>query len=128
MSAGRKNSSPAAYADVRTVMDLAVRKPGLRYILSSPGRAVHFKQRCNAYRNLLRNQAQEVGALIPGYRAETLYDILVIRQINAEGNPDRLGTILVFDHHSPEGTLIDPDSGEEIDIADAIRSMGEEDE
>ena len=113
MSRTKKNS-PSAYADVKFVMDMALEKPGLRYVLSTSGRAVHFKQRCNRYRNLLREQAQEVGALVPGFRAETSYDILVIRQVNAAGEPDRSGAVLIFDHHKTEGQLFDPETGEEI--------------
>ena len=125
MSDTTKKSSPAAYADVRLVMDMAVRKPGLRYVLSSHGKAIHFKQRCNVYRNLLRSQAQEVGALIPGYRAETLYDTIIIRQINAAGQPDRKGAILLFEHHSAEGTLIDPETVKEIDLTSLMEGEDE---
>jgi hypothetical protein len=112
----KKASSPSAYGDVKTVMDLALKKAGLRYECSTPGRAVNFKQRCNRYRNLIRAQAQELGFGIPGYRAETAYDILVIRQINSEGVPDRRGQTLIFEHHTPEGRIIDPETGEEIAI------------
>lgn len=113
----KKESSPSAYTDVKFVMDLALEKPGLRYECESPGKATHFKQRCNKYRNLLRDMAQEQVIHVPGQRAETLYDILVIRQINTEGASDRKGTILVFDHHQPLGKIIDPETGEEIKIA-----------
>lgn len=111
-----KKRSPAAYNDVKTVMDLAVNKPGLEYHLSSVGRAVNFKQRCNLYRNLLRSQAEELAVGIPGYRAQTAYDILIIRQVNAEKKPDRHGCILIFEHHEPEGKIIDPETGEEIHV------------
>lgn len=126
MSRTKKNS-PSAYNDVKFVMDMAVEKPGLRYVLESPGRATHFKQRCNRYRNLLREQAQEQGSLIPGYRAETVYDILVIRQINAEGKPDRSGAVLIFDHHVTEGRLYDPVTGEEIIIGGPNLDLSRED-
>lgn len=109
-----KRTSPSAYADVKFVMDLALQKPGLRYECESPGRAVNFKQRCNRYRNLLRDMAQETIMHIPGQRAETAYDALVIRQVNASAESDRRGTILVFEHHRPEGRIIDPETGQEI--------------
>lgn len=109
-----KRTSPSAYADVKFVMDLALEKPGLRYECESPGKAVNFKQRCNRYRNLLRDMAQETIMHVPGQRAETAYDALVIRQVNANAESDRRGTILVFEHHRPEGRIIDPETGEEI--------------
>lgn len=109
-----KRTSPSAYSDVKYVMDLALTKPGLRYECDSAGKAINFKQRCNRYRNLLRDMAQESVMHIPGQRAETAYDTLVIRQVNPEAEPDRRGTILVFEHHKPEGRIIDPDTGEEL--------------
>lgn len=110
----RKASSPSAYGDVKFVMDLALEKPGLRYECSSHGVAINFKQRCNRYRNLLREMAMEQVLHVPGQRAETAYDVLVIRQVNAEGEPDRRGCILVFDRHVAEGRIIDPETNEEI--------------
>ena len=109
-----KRTSPAAYGDVKYVMDLALDKPGLIYQCNSPGNAINFKQRCNRYRNLLRDMAHESVLHIPGQRAETAYDILVIRPINEAGKSDRRGLILVFDHHKPEGRIIDPETGNEI--------------
>jgi len=125
----KKDQSPSAYGDVKYVMDLALDKPGLRYELTTPGRAINFKQRCNKYRNLLREMAAEMAA-IPGHRPETAYDCLVIKQQNLEGVPDRKGTVLVFDHHKPEGRIIDPETGEEIEInvpgiTDSIIDQGE---
>jgi hypothetical protein len=111
-----KKNSPSAYGDVKLVMDIAVNKPGLQYHCSTVGKAINFKQRCNRYRNLKREQAAELAAGIPGQRAETLYDTLVIRQVTAEGEYDPKSAIIQFDHHSPEGKLIDPTTGEEIDL------------
>lgn len=110
----QKRTSPSAYTDVKYVMDIALEKPGLRYECDTSGKAINFKQRCNRYRNLLRDMAQETIMHVPGQRGETAYDILVIRQVNSEGNSDRRGTILVFEHHAPEGRIIDPETGEEI--------------
>lgn len=112
----KKQNSPSAYADVKYVMDLALKKPSLRYKCKSTGAAVNFKQRCNRYRNLIREQAQEAAGIVPGYRAETAYDTLVIRQVNEDLTPNRKGCILIFDHHSPEGEIIDPETGETIHI------------
>jgi len=109
-----KRNSPSAYTDVKFVMDLAINKPGLRYECDSAGKAINFKQRCNRYRNLLRDMAQEAVMHVPGQRAETAYDALVIRQVNASAESDRRGTILVFEHHKPEGRIIDPETGQEI--------------
>ena len=107
-----KRTSPSAYADVKYVMDLALEKPGLRYECDSAGKAINFKQRCNRYRNLLRDMAQESIMHVPGQRAETAYDTLVIRQVNPDYESDRRGTILVFEHHKPEGRIILPDGTE----------------
>jgi hypothetical protein len=119
-----KKNSPAAYGDVKTLMDLAVEKPGLQYICKTHGAAINFKQRCNHYRNLLREMAAEQTMLIPGYRAETAYDVLVIRQVDAEGNPSRKGAILIFDHQEPAGQIIDPETGLEIIITPDTVSQG----
>jgi len=109
-----KASSPAAYADVKYVMDMALKKPGLIFETKTVGGAINFKQRCNKYRNLLREMAQEQVVGVPGYRAETAYDHLIIRQIDLEGNADRRGLRLRFDHQIPEGKIIDPETGEEL--------------
>jgi hypothetical protein len=111
-----KAQSPAAYGDVKFVLDMALQKPGLKYVLKSPGRAVNFKQRCNRFRSLMREMAAEALAGTPGFRAETAYDPLVIRQINEKGEPDRHGAVLLFEHQEIEGTLLDPETGEEIPI------------
>ncbi len=111
----RTSNSPAAYDDVKLIMDLALKKPGLRYECQKYGTAVNFKQRCNKYRNLLRDIAQEQVLNIPGHRAEVAYDRLLIRQINDEGETDRKGRILVFDEREPLGKVIDPETGEPID-------------
>jgi len=114
--ASRKDSSPASFNDVKFVMDLALQKPGLQYVLKTYGAAVNFKQRCNKYRNLVRDMVAESLAGSPGFRAETAYDPLVIHQCGADLKPDRKGCILVFHHQEVEGTLIDPETGKEIEI------------
>lgn len=114
--ASKKESSPASYADVKYVLDLAIHKPGLKYVLKTPGAATNFKQRCNKFRNLMREMAAETYNGLPGFRAETAYDPLVIRQIDAEGKPSGQGCILRFDHQELQGTLIDPETGEELPI------------
>lgn len=131
----KKSSSPAAYNDVQFVMNLAIQKPGLRYECDSVGKAVNFKHRCNIYRNMLREQAQDaLDQLVSsgdhtqyGKRAETIYDPLVIRQVDAEGKPSRQGAILVFDHHKPEGRIIDPETGEEIPVETPSLGLGTDD-
>jgi len=116
----RADQSPAAYDDVKIVMDIAINKSGLQYVCKSYGAAINFKQRCNKYRNLLRDINEEQIRHIPGARAEVAYDILSIRQVNAAGEPDRKGAIVVFDHREPIGKLIDPETGEEIDPFNTI--------
>ena len=112
----RKDKSPAAYGDVKFILDLAVQKPGLQYVLKTSGAAVNFKQRCNKYRNLVRDMAAETVQNIPGYRAETAYDILVIRQVDPNLVPDRHGCTIMFEHQQLSGTIIDPETGDAIDI------------
>jgi len=112
----KKEQSPSAYRDVQLVMDMAVKKPGLQYHCKSLGAAINFKQRCNRFRNLKRAMAQELVAGIPGQRAETAYDTLVIRQVNLSGEYDPRSPVIQFDHHEPQGALIDPETGEEIDL------------
>ena len=114
MPRSSKKHSPAAYQDVKYVMDLAVQKPGLIYRLKSYGAAVNFKQRCNQYRNLLREMAGEQVIHVPGFRPSTAYDTIIIRQFNENGEADPKGCILRFDHQKTDGIIIDPDSGKEI--------------
>jgi hypothetical protein len=114
MPPSKKAFSPAAYSDVKYVMDTALTIPGLQYVCETSGKATHFKQRCNTYRNLLREMAQEMVLNVPGHRAETAYDILVISQVNANFLPDRHGAVLLFKHQEPLGKLINPQTGEEI--------------
>jgi hypothetical protein len=120
-----KHNSPAAYSDVKHVMDIALKKPGLIYECNTHGKAVNFKQRCNRYRNLMRDMAQEQMFGLPGVRAETAYDVLVIRQINEEGEPDRKGRRLVFDHERAVGKIIDPDTGEELHLPQMPSIIGD---
>lgn len=109
-----KKDSASAYEDVRHVMDMALNLPGLRYECKSTAKAVNFKQRCNRYRQMLRNSNYDAISAIPGQLPSTAYDHLVVRQINEAGESDRKGTILVFDHHEIEGRLVHPETGEEI--------------
>lgn len=124
MARTSKSQSQTSYTDVKFVMDMALKKPGLKYVCGSTGKAINFKQRCNRYRNLLRDMAQETLMHVPGQRAETSYDLLVIRQVNEDYESDRRGMILVFEHHSPEGKIIDPETGEEIPVE--VRSLFDE--
>ena len=114
MVLSKKAFSPAAYNDVKYVMDMALKIPGLQYVCETSGKATHFKQRCNTYRNLLREMAQEMVINVPGYRAETAYDMLVISQVGADLIPNRHGALLLFRHQEPLGKLIHPETGEEI--------------
>ena len=112
-TASKKADSPAAYNDVRYVLDIAVKTPGITYEFATSGKAVNFRQRCNRYRNLMRQMSAELLADTPGARAQTAYDCIVIRQIDAEtGQPSRKGTVLLFDHERPEGILRAPDGTE----------------
>ena len=109
-----RRDTPTAYADVIYVLNLALAKPGLIYQLADTGKAVHFKQRCNAYRKMLREQATELAGLTPGFRPEVSYDLLVISQTDLDGKPDRRGVRIVFRHETPLGLILDPETGKEI--------------
>lgn len=109
----RKRDSLAAYGDVQFVMEKALEIPGLRATFETSGRATHFKQRCNQYRNLLRKLESERLGAIPGQNAQTAFDVLVIRTVNAEGKSDRAGCIVRFDHQNPDFKITTPE-GEEI--------------
>jgi len=111
-----RKSSPTAYSDVKHILDLALEKPGLIYRLPTYGKAINFRQRCHRYTNLLREMQDEVADFVPGHRSETLYDKILIRQINEEGSVDKYGRSLRFDFVEPEGELIDPDTGLPIQI------------
>jgi hypothetical protein len=111
-----RKDTPLAYGDVIYVLNKALEMPGLIYELESVGKAVHFKQRCNTYRKMLREQATELAGLTPGFRPEISYDILVISQTDIDGKPDRQGRRIVFRHQDPIGKLIDPETGKEIEI------------
>tara|TARA_R110000868_G_scaffold76760_8_gene220462 strand:- start:3144 stop:3512 length:369 start_codon:yes stop_codon:yes gene_type:complete len=111
-----KLSSPAAYSDVRTVLDLALEKPGLIYKLKSYGQAINFRQRCNRYRKILREQEVEISGHVPGFRPETAYDTLNIRQTDEHGKWDNHGLFIRFELQELGGDLIDPVSGEIITI------------
>ncbi len=113
MTANKKDS-PASYHDCAQIMDLALKKPGLRLEFNSPGKAINFKQRCNRYRNMLRQQSQELYDNVPGQRASCVYDILVIRMRDAKNEPTRSGKILIFDHESVDCKIIDPETNKEI--------------
>jgi len=116
MTKSKKSAGLAAYRDVKIIMDLAVENAGMTYELSTSGRAMNFKQRCNMYRNLLRAQDADTYSHIPGYRSELAYDVLVIRQINETGKSDREGKILQFDHANVSGVVRRSD-GTEIDLS-----------
>lgn len=89
----------ARFRDCEAVMDKALEHPGLLYRLPTSGEAIQFKQRCNTYRKQLREQSVSIGdgEIVPV--GETAYDVLVIRQVLADGTSAREGTFIRFDHH-----------------------------
>jgi hypothetical protein len=119
-----KANSPAAYGDVKFVLDMAIKQPGLLYECTDSGRAIYFRQRCNRYRNLLRTMQAELMTLTPGVRAQTAYDVLVIRQIGAEGKASSSGNTLRFDHEALTGILRNPD-GSVIEIPETFHLFDE---
>lgn len=104
----------ASYRDCEFVMESALRIPGLQYVCETPGAAINFKFRCNKLRRFLRDLDGERMGNVPGYAPESRFDILTIRQLNAEGKPDQKGAIIQFDHEKKTGRIIDPRTGEEI--------------
>jgi hypothetical protein len=110
-----RKDSPVAYEDVKIVMNLALKIPGMKYECADTGKCVHFKQRCNKYRVMLREQAMELAGMTPGFRPEISYDILVISQTDEDGVPDRHGRFLIFRHQEPLGKITTPD-GQEITL------------
>lgn len=121
----RRIDTPTAFEDVKYVLDLALKRPGLIYRLESGGKATYFKQRCNQYRVMLRKIASETAAHAPGFRPEISYDKLTIRQLDAEGNPSRDGSSLQFVMPEPVGELVDPETGAAISLEDGRRIIGE---
>lgn len=122
----KKANSPAAYNDVRFIMDLAVRQPGLTFECATNGRAIYFLQRCNKFRNMVREIQAELLANTPGVRAQTAYDALVIRLISAAtGEPDRKGTMVLFEHERADGVLRDAD-GNIIELPKMSFNLGED--
>lgn len=124
----KMSPSPAAYSDVRTVMDLALQKPGLIYRLPTAGQAINFRQRCHRYAAILRDQQTEQAANVPGFRAETVYDTLLIRQLDESGKSSNRGRSLQFTIRIAEGELIDPETGQVMSIlplGEASPSIGE---
>lgn len=117
-----RKDSPLAYDDVKLVMEVALKKPGLLYESKTVGECVRFKQRCNQYRVLLRKQAEEVSGTLPGYRPEISYDLLTISQVGEDRKPDRQGRFLLLKFEAPLGRLIDPETGEEITL-DLARTL-----
>ena len=117
-----RKKSPAAYQDVKQVLDIAVAKPNLRYECKTPGDAISFRQRCYSYMKLLREQNDEILGIVPGHRSETPYDALYIQlgtYTAGEFIPSRSGNTLRFSHQHT-GKLIDPETGEEIKIENSV--------
>lgn len=105
-------NSLAAYSDVRRVFDAAVERGELVVELPSPGKAINFKQRANKFRNLERARIAEQGFGVPGFRAETAYDIFEITffpPLNEKKVSNR-----VWFRPREIGRLIDPNTGKEI--------------
>jgi hypothetical protein len=119
------NRSAGAYADVITVLNLAVEKPGLRYRLKSYGQAINFKQRCYRYMKILRDQQEEISGFVPGFVPETIYDKLIIRQVNETGDNDPKGRLISFETRDISGDLIDPETGEAISVEGITPTVGE---
>lgn len=119
----------ASYRDCHFVMEAAINRDGLQYVCSTVGAAINFKQRCNRYRSELRRLDAERMAHIPGYSPESPFDALRVRQVNAFGDSDAKGAVIQFDHSAAgEGKLIDPSTGEEIEIPNAFSGAAKPDE
>lgn len=107
--------SPAYYEDVRRILDIALQRDGLIYELNTVGQAIHFRQKCYRFRNLLRKMDSERALGLPGHRPSTVYDTISILMVNAEPGKKN-SRFLKFEHTITRGKLIDPETGQEIHI------------
>lgn len=126
-SAKKKSSSPAAFTDVERVMKLAIQRyeaglSSLVYELPNSGQCINFIMRCNRWRNMQREMVAEQMAGIPGQRGQTVYDVLVIRKCDANGESNaKSGRFAYFDAAILKGKLQDPDGNEVLLPEEAAR-------
>lgn len=105
------------YADVKTVLDAALRNKGGVYTLPTRGAAVKWRQRAYKYRNLLRKKEEEVIAHIPGAHASTPYDHIILQL----GPKPTCDVVIAF--HAPSGTFRAPDGTEvELKVPENVKS------
>ena len=96
------------YADVRRVLDTAVARGGLRFRLTSPGKAISFRQRAYKFIQLAQAHHAETIGHIPGLRPQTPYDGLRLRLESCD---------VLIEQRVPEGEFLSL-SGEPVDPED----------
>lgn len=101
----RPPTSPAQFSDVSQILDTALAAGGGRYVLSTPGKAVRWRQRAYSLRKLLHKIDAERKQAVPGAIATSPYDLMFLRII-----PDDLCAVQI-EIRKPEGTLTAFDGG-----------------
>jgi hypothetical protein len=74
---------------------------------------------------ILRDQQEEISGFVPGFVPETIYDKLIIRQVNETGDNDPKGRLISFETRDISGDLIDPETGEAISVEGITPTVGE---
>lgn len=106
------NTSSAAYADVKRAFEIAIARGSVLVEFDTTGKAVNFKLRANRFRNLERERLAELSADVPGYRAETSYDIFEI-VFAPPLNEKRTSNRVLF-RQRDAGRFLDPETGAEV--------------
>ena len=113
------------FSDVMHVFNAVMQSTGeARYRLSSAGKAINFRQRCNKYRQVKRSLHEE--GLVPGQTATIPEDTYALTIVDSDGKTLRPGTKtedyapgphdVVFRPRVMEGELLDED-GKPIELA-----------
>lgn len=105
-----------AFSDVQQIMEEAIARGGVRFRVSSWGKAVNMRQRCYRFRKAQQKLAREQLGFVPGVPISTPFDSL---EITIE---DQLGAKLIqrptetkakFDlvlrHREPDGEFLSLD-------------------
>lgn len=97
----KRIKNPNAFLDIKSILDTAIEKGGLRWELDSHGAAVKQRQRCYSFRAAFRRaeEARLKGVLA----AVTPYDNL---KIVFEGD-ESTSSILLITFHSAKGKFTD---------------------
>lgn len=125
----RLSDSPGYYRDCEAIFDLVLeRREPLIYSLTSSASAIQFRQKCNQFRQMLRQRQADLFSHIPGRLPETPYDAIRITFFEPDERRGRnlVGPKLRFATYALEGVLTDSD-GNIIDLNLAIGEPEDED-